>query len=95
MLTVKQVAERLGVQPSTVYAAVQSGVLKCHRIRCRPGSRGAIRITEEQLRAYLEGPPEEAPPKSRAPSGKTTFSQLDASRLQAAWERQGVVPPSA
>lgn len=54
-MTVKQVAERLRVTPSTVYAAVGQGLLQCHRVRTRPSSRGTIRITEDQIQDYLRG----------------------------------------
>ncbi len=50
-LTVKQVAERLGVSPSQVYALCASGKLLHHRFGV---GRGAIRVTEEQLALYLE-----------------------------------------
>jgi excisionase family DNA binding protein len=56
MLSVKQAAERLNVKESTIYAAVEQGLLRCYRIRTRPGSRGTIRISEEQLLDYLQGP---------------------------------------
>jgi len=54
VLTVKQVAERLNVKASTIYEAVEQGLLQCFRIRSRPGTRGTIRISEEHLRQYLE-----------------------------------------
>jgi excisionase family DNA binding protein len=54
MLTVNDVAKRLNVSPSAVYTMIESGLLECHRIRCRPRARGTIRITEEQFQAFLE-----------------------------------------
>jgi excisionase family DNA binding protein len=54
MLTVKQAAERLGVRPSTVYTMVESGVIECHRIHSRPGTRGTIRFSEVQIQAHLQ-----------------------------------------
>jgi excisionase family DNA binding protein len=51
MLTVKQVAERLGVCERTVYALVASGALMHYRIG---SGRGVIRVSDEALRHYLE-----------------------------------------
>ena len=48
MLTVKQVAHRLGVSKGLVYKLVSGGRLGAYRIGA------AIRITEEQVREYLE-----------------------------------------
>jgi excisionase family DNA binding protein len=50
MFTVQEVAEKLNVSPATVYDAVASGELPHHRIG---RGRGTIRVSEEQLRAYL------------------------------------------
>jgi excisionase family DNA binding protein len=61
-LTVRQVAERLGISRAQVYALCASGKLPHHRFG---KGRGAIRITEEQLAAFLEAtrfkPPVELP----------------------------------
>ena len=92
VLTVKQVAERLGVSLSAVYLMVETGLLECHRIRCKPGTRGAIRISEEQLQAYFEttkqgpvrAPPAPAPEKVPTAS----FTVLDADRLKEAWQNR-------
>lgn len=62
MMTVKEVAEQLGVSRGLVYKLVSDGVLDSYRI----GS--TIRIAPEQLREYLE-----RPPKDDRPSG---FSHL-------------------
>ena len=48
MLTVKQVAERLGISRGLVYKLVRAGELGSHRIGA------AIRIAEDQLREYLD-----------------------------------------
>jgi excisionase family DNA binding protein len=62
MLTVKEVAKRLGVSASQVYTLCASGRLLHHRFGVR---RGAIRVTEEQLAAFIEAtkfkPPAELP----------------------------------
>jgi excisionase family DNA binding protein len=51
-MTVKQAAERLEVSASTIYGLVAMGKLKCCRVGLR---RGVIRITEEQLSAFMTG----------------------------------------
>jgi excisionase family DNA binding protein len=52
MLTVKQVAARLALSPSQVYALCASGRLAHHRFGGQ--GRGAIRVTEEQLASFVE-----------------------------------------
>ena len=49
-LTVREVATRLRVSASSVYLLVENGRLSHHRIGAR---RGAIRVSEEDLAAYL------------------------------------------
>lgn len=51
LLKPKQVSDRLNVSLSTVYGLVESGRLGCHRIG---QGRGAIRVSEDDLRAYLQ-----------------------------------------
>lgn len=51
MLTVKDVAERLRISPSTVYHLVEGGALSCYRIG---RGKGAIRFTEVQIEHFLE-----------------------------------------
>jgi excisionase family DNA binding protein len=50
MLTVKQVAQRLGISRQMVYALCESGELSHHRIG---KGRGCIRITEQDLADYV------------------------------------------
>ena len=50
MLTVKNVAERLGVSSALVYSLVAEGKIPTYRIGL---GRGAIRFTEADLSAYL------------------------------------------
>lgn len=50
MLKVADVAQQLNCAVSTVYALVESGRLPCHRIGC---GRGAVRVSDEDLAAYL------------------------------------------
>ena len=52
MLTVADVAKRLRCSPSLVYALIARGRLAHHRLGL---GRGAIRVTEAQLAAFLEG----------------------------------------
>ena len=63
MLTVAEVAKRLKVSCSTVYSLVEQGLLHCHRIGLK---RGTIRVTEDQLHAYLKST--EVMPSSSAPA---------------------------
>ena len=53
MYTVKSASERLSVCPSVVYDLVASGALPHYRIG-KKGCRGAIRIAEPDLEAYLD-----------------------------------------
>jgi excisionase family DNA binding protein len=62
LLTIREVASRLNVSRSTVYNAIDTGVLPHHRFG---RGRGTIRVSEEQLeqflaRAEVERPPTEA-----------------------------------
>lgn len=52
MLTVAEVAARLGVSRTCVYSLVESGRLRHYRIGL---GRGAIRVSEEDLTAFLDG----------------------------------------
>ena len=54
MMTVAHVAKRLQVSAAPVYQLVESLSQACYRIG-RTGTRGAIRVSEEQLLAFLEG----------------------------------------
>lgn len=49
MLKVADVAQRLNVSQSKVYELIEAGDLAHHRIG------GAIRVSEEQLAAFLDG----------------------------------------
>lgn len=67
LLTVRQVAARLAVSPSFVYALLTGGRLKHHRLG---GGQGGIRVSEQQLGEYLCGTerggepmPQRTPPK--------------------------------
>jgi excisionase family DNA binding protein len=62
VLTVKQIAERLSLSASQVYALCATGRLPHHRMG---NGKGAIRVSEEQLAEFLEAtrfrPPAELP----------------------------------
>jgi excisionase family DNA binding protein len=49
-LTVREVADRLRISQSSVYLLIESGRLAHHRLGAR---RGAIRVSEDDLAAYL------------------------------------------
>jgi excisionase family DNA binding protein len=70
MFTAKQVKERLSVSLSTVYNLVETGQLECHRIGA---GRGCIRISEEQLKDYLERSSRRRPPKGE----EEVYNHLD------------------
>lgn len=81
MLTVKAAASIAGVCPGLVYIWVGSGKLAHYRLG-RPGSRGAIRIAEEDLKTFLatlkrEEAPKEAPPTPKVAREKPTFRHLN------------------
>jgi len=67
MLTVKQAATTAGVSAGLVYIWVESGVLPHYRLG-RPGTRGAIRIGETDLFAFLESAKHEKKPNSTPPA---------------------------
>ena len=52
MLTVKDVAERLNIAPSTVYSLLSQNKLRCYRIGL---GRGTIRVSEDDLSVFLAG----------------------------------------
>lgn len=52
MLTVKQAAQKIGVSESLVYGWIADGQLAHFRLGAK-GHRGAIRIQEEDMEAFL------------------------------------------
>ena len=50
LLSVNEVAGRIGVSVACIYGLVASKELACYRVGQR---RGVIRISQEQLQAYL------------------------------------------
>lgn len=70
MFTVKQVAEQLNISATCVYQLVSTGKLACHRIGI---GRGAIRVSEDDLRAFISASRNESEhlppsPSQRLPS---------------------------
>jgi excisionase family DNA binding protein len=75
LLKIAQVADRLSLSRSAVYLLVERGELACYRVGPH---RGAIRVSEEQLGAYLKGRREggsELPPSAPLPQ-KITLKHL-------------------
>jgi excisionase family DNA binding protein len=94
-LTVRQVAERLGVSPSCVYTLCAAGRIRHERHGL---GRGVIRIPEDALEEYRLRCVREAEEARRAEAGQasrgkkaSTFTNLDSERLLEAWREQGVV----
>lgn len=88
-MTVKEVAGRLELSVSLVYAMLKTGKLRGNRHGLR---RGTWRISEEQLQEYLcstawAGASDVPPAIERVSTAD--FKNLDASRLLAAWRRRG------
>ena len=86
-MKVGQVAKRLNLSASKVYAMVESGALSHHKFG------GAIRISEEQLTAYLESTRRErgpAVPRRTTGPRPVQIKHLNAERLAEAWEKQGI-----
>jgi excisionase family DNA binding protein len=52
MMTVKEVASQLRVSATCVYQLIEAGKLACHRIGL---GRGAIRVAEADLAAFVDG----------------------------------------
>jgi excisionase family DNA binding protein len=52
-MNVQEVAKRIGISPSLVYALCHDGLMG-HTRHGRPGRRGCIRISEEAVEEYLK-----------------------------------------
>jgi excisionase family DNA binding protein len=74
VLTVKEVAGRLRLSVSQVYALCGAGKLPHHRFG---NGRGAIRVSEEQLGAYIRGS-EVGPEPPKAPRRPVRLKHLEA-----------------
>jgi excisionase family DNA binding protein len=64
-VTVRQTAARLEVSVSTVYGLIAAGKLRCYRIG---NGRGAIRIDETHIAAFLSGAEPRPMPESPRPA---------------------------
>jgi excisionase family DNA binding protein len=89
-MTVKEAAEELNLNPSTVYELCAKGRLGHRRIGLRKGS-GRIEITEAHLSAYLEScevRPDNGAGATRSPKRKTlTYSgRPDGKPLELDWD---------
>jgi excisionase family DNA binding protein len=73
MLTVSEVAERLGVSAALVYQLVAQGRLACYRIGLR---RGAIRFDESDVDAYLQSCRVEPEERRRVPAARLRHIKL-------------------
>ena len=71
-MTIHDAAQRLEVSPALVYSLVASGKLRSHRIG---NGRGVLRISEDQLLAYLMGT-ESAPPTVIMPAAAVRRPKL-------------------
>lgn len=73
LLTVQEVADRLQLSSSAVYRLVESGRLACHRLG---SGRGVIRVSEEDLRRYLDGCRHGARPAERPAPPRPSLRHL-------------------
>ncbi len=89
MLTVKQVAERLGVSASLVYELCARGRIRHSRIGF---GRGTIRITEEALAEFLKGAEAETAVSALPPLRHLTAPASSRGPSQAAHEDAPAAP---
>jgi excisionase family DNA binding protein len=68
-LTLRDVAEHLGIHRSTVYELVHKGQLPATRVGI--GDKSAIRVSERDLEAYLERRRLPVTPKDTTPAART------------------------
>jgi excisionase family DNA binding protein len=77
LLKISEVAQRLNTSTSFVYEIIAEGRLRHHRLG---RGQGAIRVSEEQLAAYLasceSAPVESQPPVTRPRPRPGAFSHL-------------------
>ncbi len=92
MLTVKQVAARLGCSVGCVYSLVSAGKIAHVRVGIR---RGAIRIPKESFAEFLDGAsvPVRGPERLKRSRycRPSNFKHLNGERLRVAWTRQGAL----
>lgn len=71
MLTVRLAAQKAGVSVGLVYVWIEKGMLPHFRLG-KPGSRGAIRIDETDLAAFLNSLKQAKRPKESVPPARKT-----------------------
>lgn len=95
VLTVREAATFLRVSQSTIRNAIRGGQLRVFRFGTRGGS---IRIAPSALEEYMAACQTDAerPVSASSKSGGSSFKNLDAAKLLAAWRQQGVLdsPPN-
>ena len=94
VLTVKQVAERLNLTRSCVYALFAARRLHFVRLGRR---RGTIRVREEALEQFIQEntvPRRGRACRNRPAPAPSAFTYLNAAHLRDAWNEQGVDMPS-
>lgn len=69
-LSVKDIADELGVSEALVRREIESKALKAHRIGS--DARPVLRVSRAQLNAYLDAKSDPLPPKARKKSKKGT-----------------------
>lgn len=87
LLKVAEVVLRLNLKKSAVYALLASGALPHYRVG------GTIRVSEEDLAAYLSSARRERGPairQTKTGSRPAQVKHLNADRLVEAWEKQGI-----
>jgi len=88
LLTIREAAALLRLSESTIRNAIRLGQLRAFRFGVRGGS---IRISQADLDDYIAGAAT-APLIARTPvPAGGRFKHLDASKLLAAWRKQGVL----
>ena len=75
MLTVKEVAQRVGVSCGLVYQWIQAKVLPHYRLGL-PGRRGAIRVSEGDLEAFLQTQKQQKEPEAAPPTPSQPHPRL-------------------
>jgi hypothetical protein len=75
MLTVQLAAKKAGVSTSLVYIWIEKDILPHFRLG-KPGSRGTIRIDENDLTMFLESLKRVNRPKVSVPSANRTKSNF-------------------
>jgi len=65
MLSVRDVATRLGIRPAGVTTLIHTGELRAHDVSLRPGGRPRWRIEAAELDSFLERRAHAAAPKRK------------------------------